>query len=189
MKFYYRGGAEITNENIQSYAEHQILNRRNKYPVLLFWFGTCSFTEKINGLFVLKDNIEQIVDELINTYIETKQKLLKLNRRAKIIFLECPYYSLSMYNSYRKKHFKKDFFQQQQSKLIKAIDSHNERIKIINNPKNIPNFNQDFSTRSRRKNRNPRTVVDYSQLRDGCHIGRKLAELWLLRIHRLIYRI
>ena len=56
MKFYYRGGAEITNENIQSYAEHQILNRRNKYPVLLFWFGTCSFTEKINGLFVLKDN-------------------------------------------------------------------------------------------------------------------------------------
>ena len=94
-----------------------------------------------------------------------------------------------MYNSHRNKKFNKDFFSQQQTQLNSAIDLHNQKIRIINEVSNTPNFNKDFSTRSHRKKRPARTVVDYSQLRDGCHIGRKLAELWLLRIHRLIYRI
>ena len=46
LKFFYKGGAEINNREIQQYARHQVTNRQNKYPVILFWFGTCTFTAK-----------------------------------------------------------------------------------------------------------------------------------------------
>ena len=188
IRIFYKGGAEITDEKIQSYAKSQVLNKRNKYPVILFWFGTCSLTTKSNKLFVAKDNLEQVVEDIIKTYKDTKEKLLRLNRRAKICFLQCPYYSLAMFNNHRNKKFKTGFFQLQQANLNKAVDLHNQRVREINSS-NTPNFNNDFSTRSHRKGGKVRRIVDYSQLRDGCHIGKKLAELWLLRIHRLIYRI
>ena len=190
VNFFYRGGAEINNREIQAYAKHVVTNKRNKYPVLLFWFGTCSFTKKTgDGLFEVKENLEHIVKEVIESYRETKRKLLGLNPRAKIVFLHCPYYSLSMYNQYRKKDFVKDYFIKQQRELVFAIDLHNELIKDLNKSKTIPNFNYDFSTRVKRRRRKIRRVVDYSQLRDGCHIGPKLSELWLIRIQRLVYRI
>ena len=189
IRIFYKGGAEITDGKIQSYAKAQVLNKRNKYPVILFWFGTCSLTTKSNGLFVAKDDLEEVVKKVIQTYKDTKDKLLKLNHRAKIFFLQCPYYSLSMFNNHRKKKFQKGFFQHQQGRLNSAVDLHNQLIREINCSCNTPNFNNDFSTRSHSKKGKPRKAVDYSQLRDGCHIGRKLAELWLLRIHRLIYRI
>lgn len=128
--------------------------------------------------------------DTISEYKSIKETLLKLNPRAKVLFLECPYYSLSMFNERRGKKFKNNYFSQQQGKLINAIDNHNIETRILNdlNAK-APNFNNDFVTRSHRKGRNPRKIVDYSQLRDGCHAGKQIAELWLLRIHRLIYRI
>ena len=190
VRFYYKGGAEITDPDIQSYAAHQVTNRLNKYPVIIFWFGTCSLTEKQNGLFVIKNNLEEVIQDVISSYVTTKEYLLKLNPRAKVVFLDCPYTSLSMYNTARGKKFKKNLFDNQQRELIKAIDLHNKELKLINKYMKTPNLNKDFSSRTNPKRASkPRTVVDYSQLRDGCHIGRKLAELWLIRIHRLIYRI
>ena len=191
LKFLYKGGAEITNSVIQQYARYQVTRSQNKYPVILFWFGTCSLTTKNSaGIFVIKNNLDQIVDQIIDNYKSTKKELLKLNHRAKIVFLECPYYSLSMYNEFRGKDLKKNYFGNQQALLNKAIDKHNSEIRELNSFRDkAPNFNNDFSTRSNRKNRKPRRVIDYSQLRDGCHFGRKLSELWLLRLHRLIYRL
>ena len=191
IQFFYKGGAEITNREIQAYAKHVILNKRNKYPVLVFWFGTCLLTFKSNSrLFEVKDNLNQVVENTITLYRETKINLLNINPRAKIICLECPYYSLSMYNQHRQKTFKSDYFNKQQRELVNAIDLHNELVRTLNNCKKIPNFNQDFSTRVKRKNRQKiHRSVDYKQLRDGCHIGPKLAELWLIRIQRLVYRI
>lgn len=191
VQFFYKGGADINNREIQAYAKHVILNKRNKYPVLLFWFGTCSLTKKTNGgLFEVKDNLNQVVEDTIISYRETKLNLLSINPRAKIIFLECPYYSLSMYNQHRQKTFEPNYFIKQQRELVNAIDLHNELVRNLNNFKKIPNFNKDFSTRVKRKNHQKiRRSVDYKQLRDGCHIGPKLAELWLIRIQRLVYRI
>ena len=189
MTFFYRGGAEITEPNIQSYARHIVSNRRNRYPVIIFWFGTCSLTHKVNNLFILKDNIKTVVDSTIADYIQIKQELLGLNQRAKIIFLECPYYKLSMFNEYRKKEFDINIFTNQQKLLIEAIDYHNFKVREINGSTKIPNFNRDFTLRSNPKKRKPRMQVNYELLRDGCHPGKKLARLWLLRIQQLIYRI
>ena len=192
VRFFYRGGKDITDSDIQRFAKFQVLRKQNKYPVLLFWFGTCSLTQKnTDGLFVIKDDLEQAIKDTISDYKELKEKLLKLNHRAKILFLECPYFSLSMFNEKRGKQFKNNYFTQQQGQLLKAIDAHNYEIRLLNNnlKDKAPSFNKDFTTRSHRKNRCPKNIVDYSQLRDGCHAGRKIAELWLLRIHRLVYRI
>ena len=191
IKFLYKGGAEITNGEIQRYAKYQVSKKQNKYPVIIFWFGTCSLTTKNNdGLFVIKNDLDQVIRDTISHYKDTKNELLRLNHRAKVVFLECPYYSLSMYNESRGKVIKKDYFIKQQGKLIEAIDKHNQEVRVLNSFKvKTPNFNNDFSTRTKRKKRGVRKIVDYSKLRDGCHIGRKLAELWLLRIHRLVYRI
>lgn len=189
LKFYYRGGAEITNPNITSYARHILSNKRNRYPVILFWFGTCSLTHKVNNLFVLRDNITAVVDNVIADYIQLKQDLQKLNPRAKIIYLECPYYKLSMFNEHRKRIFEKDLFITQQKQLIEAIDYHNKRIRDINGNVKTPNFNRDFTLRSNPKKRKPRLQIHYDLLRDGCHAGPKLSKLWLLRLQQLIYRI
>ena len=190
INFFYKGGAEINNTEIQSYAKYVVLNKRIKYPVLIFWFGTCSFTEKSNsGLFEIKDDLETVVKGIISSYKETKNNLLKLNHRAKIVFLECPYYSLAAFNQFRKKKFEKNHFIEQQRNLNSAIDSHNQQVRFLNSIKKIPNFNNDFSTRVKSKRRKPRRVIDFHQLRDGCHMGKCLAELWLIRIQRLVYRI
>lgn len=191
VRFFYKGGSQITDSDIQSFAKFQVTKRSNRYPVILFWFGTCSLTHKNrDGLFVIKDDIDQAVKDTIFEYKAIKQRLLKLNHRAKVLFLECPYFSLSMFNQKRGKQFKINYFSEQQSKLTNAIDTHNQEIRILNdlNAK-APNFNNDFSSRTNRKWRKPKRSIDYSQLRDGCHVGKKLAELWLLRIHRLVYRI
>ena len=160
----------------------------NKYPVILFWFGTCSLTQKINGLFVVKDDLDNVVASVISLFKTIKAELLSLNHRAKIIFLECPYYSLSMFNSHRRSKFPTNFVMIQQRQLVTAIDNLNTEIRIINGSAKVPNFNKDFTTRTHRK-QPARLVYDYSQLRDGCHMGKRLSELWLIRIHRLIYRI
>ena len=156
INFFYKGGTEIDNHEIQSYAKHICLNKRIKYPVLLFWFGTCSFTRKTNtGLFEVKDKLESVVDDVITSYRETKTKLKNLNPRAKLVFLECPYYSLSMFNLHRRKKFDKDYFIKQQRQLINAIDYHNVQVRALNNIKNIPNFNNDFSSRVKCRKRQP----------------------------------
>ena len=190
INFFYKGGAEINNTEIQSYARYVVLNKRIKYPVLIFWFGTCSFTAKsYSGLFEIKDDLETVVKGIISSYKETRDNLLELNHRAKIVFLECPYYSLASFNQFRKKSYTKDYFIEQQRKLNTAIDSHNHQVRILNRTKKIPNFNNDFSTRVKSKRRKARRVIDFHQLRDGCHMGKLLAELWLIRIQRLVYRI
>ena len=189
MRFFYRGGAEITQKQIQSYARYIVTNKQNRFPVILFWFGTCSLTQKVRNLFVIKDDITQVVDNTIADYLQLKQELLRLNPRAKIIFLECPYYKLSMFNESRNKTFESNFFIEQQKLLIEAIDYHNKRLQDINGSTKIPNFNRDFTHRTKRRNRRPRMQIHYNLLRDGCHPGPKLANLWLLRIQQLIYRI
>ena len=191
VRFFYKGGSQITDIDIQNFSKFQVTRRTNHFPVILFWFGTCSLTPKnSDGLFVIKEDLDQAVNDTIAEYKAIKKTLLNLNHRAKVLFLECPYFSLSMFNAKRGKKFKNNYFSQQQGKLVNAIDNHNKEIRILNdlNAK-APNFNNDFATRTNRKGRKPRKSVDYSQLRDGCHAGKKIAELWLLRIHRLIYRI
>lgn len=70
MKMFYKGGAKIRDEKIQSYAKSQVLNKIIKYPVILFWFR--------------EDNLAKAVEDTINQYIEPKERLLKLNRARKI---------------------------------------------------------------------------------------------------------
>ena len=103
-----------------SYAKYQIKN--NKYPIILLWFGTCSLTEKSNGLFVLKNYITDVVENTISEYRELKNKLVQLNPRAKKVFLDWPYYSLSTFNTHKNKTFANNFFNEQQKQLKEAID-------------------------------------------------------------------
>ena len=190
LRFCCKPGAEVTDKDIRSYAKYQARNKRNRYPVFMLWFGTCSLTEKKNNLFVLKDNINQVVQNTISDYRQLKEELLDLNPRAKVVFLDCPYYSLATFNRNKKKVFKEIFFDEQQKQLIEAIDSHSNKLRELNqNFRKIPNLNKDFSYRSHKKKRRQKLQIDYKQLRDGCHIGPNLAKLWLFRIHRLIYRI
>ena len=116
--------------------------------------------------------------------------MLDLNPRAKVVFLDCPYYSLATFNKNKNKVFKDNFFNVQQKDLTEAIDFHNSKLRELNSRiRKIPNLNKDFSYKSHKKKRKPKLQIDFKQLRDGCHIGPNLAKLWLFRIHRLIYRI
>lgn len=190
VRFFCKPGAEVTDTDIRSYTTYQARNRKNKYPVFILWFGTCSLTEKRNNLFVLKNNINEVVANTISDYRQLKEELLDLNPRAKIVFLDCPYYSLATFNKNKKKIFKDNFFNEQQKQLIEAIDLHNSKLRDLNKSvRKIPNLNKDFSYKSHKKGRKPKLQIDFKQLRDGCHIGPNLAKLWLFRIHRLIYRI
>ena len=97
----------------------------------------------------IQNNLDEVVDITIANYRQIKNDLLCLNKRAKIIFLECPYYSLSMYNEFRGKDLKRDYFIEQQRKLVNAIDKHNNEIRLLNNNRDkTTNFNNNFSTRT-----------------------------------------
>ena len=101
LKLSYRGGAEIDNPFLREYVQRQI--RQIDRPIVFLWFSTCELTKKQREkkFIQLIDNVEDELKAIIQRYRKFKEELLKINNISTILFLECPYYSIPIWNEHK----------------------------------------------------------------------------------------
>ena len=178
----FRSGAKITNPFMKGTLD-KIQNTVN--PIVVLFFGTCEIAVKLGKYIYIHDDIEARLEEIKNNYINYKQQILQINPDSKVIFLDCPYQSIIIWN-FLKGHPCPGSFQNDQKKLEKAIIDLNLIIRDINGKQIVPRLALDmiYSTKKRRKA--PKYYKNYSLLRDGIHANSLLNKLWFLRIVRMV---
>lgn len=74
-------------------------------PIILIWLGTCELTTKDNtGKYIkLREFPYQNVELTLSEYRELKANILRVNRQAIVLYIECPYHSITRYNRERGK--------------------------------------------------------------------------------------
>lgn len=179
----FRGGAKITADFLQNYTLNSISRVPN--PVVILWFGSCELTIKRGKFVYLADNLDEVLNEIKRNYITYKDKLLITNPTSKVIFLECPYQSLIMWN-FAKGHPSPGIFSENQKTLELYITKLNVIIREINGRQVVPHLAQDFQYSVKKKRRVSRYLKNYGLLYDGVHPGKKLSQLWFLRIMRML---
>lgn len=179
----YRGGSKITDSFMQDYTLNRIKHTPN--PIVVLFFGTCELTNKQGKFIYIPQNIDERVDQIIEQYIDYKRKILEYNSDAIVIFLDCPYFSLVLWN-FRKKHPSPGLFEQDQKKLEAAILTLNGKLKDLNGDRAVPRLAKDFMYSIKKKNKPIKRFRNYNLLYDGVHANCFLAKLWALRINRMI---
>lgn len=179
----FRGGAKITSDFLQVYTLNAISRVAN--PLIILWFGTCELTVKRGKYIFLADNLDEKLEEIKNQYLRYKQQIINTNQSSKVIFLECPYQSLIIWN-FIKDHPSPGVFHNDQKTLECYIAKLNKIIKDINGNQSVPRLAQDFEFSIKKKKRAPKYIKNYSLLYDGVHPGKVLSQLWYLRIMRML---
>ena len=144
------------------------------------WTGTCDLTKKVNRFIDLSSIT---VDEIIGQY----QKIFDLKHiygdHVQELILECPYYSISIWNS-NKGHKNINIFEENNKLLLDRITELNNLIREINQANGVsaPSFSLDL-IRCRKSNKSlPAKTVSYSLLLNGIHPGVTLSKYWNRRL-------
>ena len=183
----YRSGGSITDNNTNSFMQSYTLDRikRTYKPLVLLFFGTCELWVK-NGKFIsIPEDLEGRVRDVIDIYHNYKQKILQYNPEATVIFLDCPYFSLIVWN-FLKGHPSPGKFKSDQKKLEEAILVFNRNLKDLNGDRPVPRLTVDFIYSTKKKDKKNKKFRNYGLLTDGVHAGRLISKLWALRIIRRI---
>lgn len=182
---FWRKGAKLDNNVLRKHIDRHILRHQN--PTVFLFFSTCYLTEVVDkkkGLIDLVGNSEDIVNIIIEKYTQFKQEKLYMKSTARILYLECPYYSIVAWNSSRK-HPQPEIFENNQERLESLITELNIRIRELNLPYNPPHLSQDMRFKIKKKKNHSQTYfLSYKVLKkDGIHPDRKISKLWLIRIN------
>lgn len=183
LNLIYRGGAKISNEFLQTCTLIKIAKERN--PVIILWFGTCEMTEKKGRYIFLSNNLDEKLDQIKHEYIAYKQQIITTNPNSKVIFLDCPFQSILIWN-FIKGHPHPGSFTQDQKTLELYTTKLNCIIKEINGDQVVPRIAQDISYSVKKKRRSARYLKNYKLMYDGVHPGKTLSRLWYLRIMRML---
>ena len=178
----YRSGASITNNFM-----HSTLNkvRQTTKPIVVLFFGTCELTNKRGPYILVPENLESKLNEIKENYIACKLAIIESNPSAKVIFLDCPYQSIIIWN-FLKGHPCPGSFESDQKRLESAVTTLNTIIRDINGNQIVPRLPLDMTYSTKKKRKAPKYYRNYSLLRDGVHPNEQLTRLWFLRIRRMI---
>lgn len=154
-------------------------------PVVILWFGSCELTIKRGKFVYLADNIETKLQTVKANYLNYKEQILIANSNSKVIFLECPFQSLIIWN-FLKNHKHPGIFKEDQKILELYISKLNKIIQEINGTQVVPHISQDLIFCVKKKRRAPIYLKNYKLLTDGVHPGKLVSELWYLRFMRML---
>lgn len=184
MNIAYRPGAKIDNSFLQYHTLHRV--RRSFRPIVVIWMGTCELTDKRGRFIRLVDNLEEKLDYIRTSYMNYKEQVLKANGESTVIFLECPYMNVEIWNR-TKNHPSPDVFKFEQEDMETAVDKLNLIFKEINGEIRTPRLAQDFTDSHRKRKNKPRQYYkNYKILTDGVHPDKPVAKLWYLRLVKMI---
>ena len=93
-----KSGSTVENETVVSKLLGTVRKRNN--PIVIIWLGACEITKKTGKYVKVRQytHIKILNLHYQNTEIELKSRIKEENNTAKVIFLECPYYSITRYN-------------------------------------------------------------------------------------------
>lgn len=173
----------------------------NRYGQILIavWANTCDLTQ-----FIQKSKSEDkqpysrrkryidlsnvTVSDIIGNYQDIISAAERYGSKVKVVFLECPQYSISIWNE-NQGHPNFESFKPNTEVLHARIKELNISIRQLNSANNVsaPKFGFDLIT-SRKSNKSYTSAkVSYSLLNDGIHPGSTLSHYWLRRIvHTLL---
>ena len=138
----HRGGATIRNTAfLGNYTLNRI--RRSYKPIVIIWLGTCELTVKQGKYIRLVDNIDNRLDEIDIEYTEYKECVHRANNQSTVIFLDCPFFSIPLWNKY-KGHHNPDCFELEQATLERAIRRLNIILRSINDECRAPKLSLDL---------------------------------------------
>ena len=144
LSSFWRSGAILSNDSLNKHIDRHIARFRK--PIVILLFNTCYLTTVTNRetkYIDLVSNSDDIVNIVIEKYREFKQRRLLIKPSTRIIFLECPFYSIVEWNR-RMKHPQPETFEISQNKLELMITDLNIKIKQLNEPLNLPQIAQDM---------------------------------------------
>ena len=179
----YRSGAKLDDNFMKGYTLNRI--KRTYKPTVILFFGTCEIVDKRGKYLYIPHNINARIEEIIIKYTEYKQTILLYNPEATVIFLDCPYLSLIIWNFLRK-HPSPGSFEADQKILEQGILVLNRKLKDINGPRPVPRLSLDFMYSIKKRNKPIKRLRNYGLLYDGVHAGSLLVNLWYQRIIRMI---
>ena len=133
---------------MQDYTLNRIKNTSK--PIVVLFFGTCELTNKVGRYIHLPDNIENRIEEVIKSYAIYKERILQYNRDAVVIFLDCPYFSIVIWNFLRK-HPYPGIFESDQRILEESILTFNRKLKDLNGDIVVPRLALDFMFSTKKK--------------------------------------
>jgi hypothetical protein len=96
IKIVARSGATVSWDN-QTQELLRTVKKAYK-PVILIWLGTCEVTFKEGKYIRVRNFPYQNVEYTLTEYRELRHKIIHVNRQSKIVFIECPYYSMTKPN-------------------------------------------------------------------------------------------
>lgn len=183
----FKGGRTTKQAVDHITANIEYYKRRYGNILLILWTGTCDLTTRVNkdrkDRKIIVDLSDITLDEISFQYERFYSISDSFGDSVKSIILECPYYSISIWNS-NQGHPNPGTFDRNNLLLHSKITELNEKIKSLNSSHNVqaPRFSTDMvKCRKLRKNY-PTKTVSYSLLKDGIHPGTTLATYWIRRI-------
>lgn len=173
-----KGSRYIINfviENIDSWI------RRYGSILLAIWTGTCDLTRKVDRFIDINDRVTP--QSIVEQYERLTQIGQRYGNNLHIVFLECPYYSIEIWNRL-KGHNASEVFKSNTKKLEGTIDELNNIIRDLNRSLGIhaPKFPEDMCTSRKHNRNNTSKKISYNLLKDGVHPGDMLAKHWLRRL-------
>jgi hypothetical protein len=188
LRIYTKGGAGIHSPIVKRAIEN-IKVAHN--PLVVFWFGTCELSTKSGKFSDIIRNSYQTVEQLLTEYRQIKRDILLANSSAKVVFLECPYFSILLWNKSQSIQYTPSIvrkYTRQDSQLKLVIDYYNQQLELINRSTSIPvpkiSKDQIITSTKRRLSRTKQKINFKTLLFDGIHPKRPIARLWMHRIVR-----
>ena len=72
-------------------------------PLIMIWLGTCDLTQKVDrGFISLNSSIE--IGDIMGNFRDFQTKIKSVNKTAEIIILQCPIYSIKLWNEHKRYH-------------------------------------------------------------------------------------
>ena len=106
-----KGCATVYDEVLINVLLRKLKNARK--PVVFVWLGTCELTKKKGKYFSLRKCTYQNIEETLTQYRNLKDQIKKANKHTQVLFVECPYYSITWWNS---RHIS-----EQQANIIRSV--------------------------------------------------------------------
>jgi hypothetical protein len=88
-----KSGANIYNDS--HYYKVKSAVKKAKRPIVIVWLGTCDITGEKGNYVSVKTYPYQKIEFAIRKYRTLKSRLSQANPEATVVFLDCPYYSIT----------------------------------------------------------------------------------------------
>ena len=202
----YKRGATLENKHHIEDLLQKLKSSSSDNQIVYIWLGICEITRKVNRIIETRKYPYQSIEFFLTKYREVKKQIQDLKPGSTVLFIDCPYYSITRANNkyaIRKEgnerpkpnkkpslvinKFKKNRLVQLSTEIdnqvCNQVDYYNRQIKLINRNTATPRLSQDLIISNKsKKDRRVRYRKNYNLLQDGVHPTRTIAKLWIYKL-------